>query len=176
MFALVKDGSVIRTTNEQSIDWEGFTYSNIFLLTSDERKAVGIFDFVTEPMNAPEGKKAQGTTVSIGDGVVTESHIYVDKTTEELAAEKAALFKTYEDALDVHLDSVAQGFRFKDRHSLAIRAGYVNRYQALASAFGTWMESCNDVAYQGLQDVMDGKRTLPTIEEMILELPVWVAP
>lgn len=90
MFALVENGQVVRTVREESIEWNGYTYSNINLLTPDERKAAGIYDFVTIPANPPVGQKAQGTTIEIGDGVVTEVPIYVDKTTDELAAETNA--------------------------------------------------------------------------------------
>lgn len=176
MFALVSNGQVVRTVHGGSVEWNGFVYSCVELLTPAERKAAGIFDFISEPITDIEGKKAHGTNVVVGDGVVTESHVYVDKTREELDSEQATLFKTYEVALDNYLDSVAQQYRFKDRGSLSSRAAYPNQWQDLGIAFGTWMDSCNNVAYQGLQDVMDGKRTLPTIDEMLLELPTWVAP
>lgn len=82
----------------------------------------------------------------------------------------------YEAALDQHLNSVAQAHRFNDRHSLALRAGYPSAYQALGSAFATWMDGCNVQAYQRLQRVMAGEESMPTIEEFINDLPEFVAP
>lgn len=82
----------------------------------------------------------------------------------------------YESALDAHLDSVAQSHRFKDRHSLALRSGYPSAYQALGTAFSTWMDGCNVQAYQRLQRVIASTEPMPTIEEFINDLPDFIAP
>lgn len=83
----------------------------------------------------------------------------------------------YEKALDAHLDAVAQANRFKDRHSLALRAGYASAYQPLGLAFAQWMDTCNVQAYQRLQRVLDGQDSMPTVEQFLGDLPVFeVAP
>ena len=81
-----------------------------------------------------------------------------------------------EAALDAHLDAVAQQYRFADRTRLALRAAYPNVWQALGLAFGTWMDTCNAMAAQGMQDFLDGKIALQTPEEVIAQLPEFVAP
>ena len=81
-----------------------------------------------------------------------------------------------EAALDAHLDSVAQQYSFADRTRLALRAGYPNPWQALGLAFGTWMDTCNAMAAQGMQDFIDGKIPLQTPEQVIAQLPEFVAP
>jgi hypothetical protein len=100
MFALVKDGSVIRTTNENSFEWNGFSYSNASLLSREDRMAAGIYDFVTAQGTPPEGMKAQGTSVVVGDGVVTESYVYVDTTPEELNVEHNLDIQSRIDAIE----------------------------------------------------------------------------
>ena len=88
MFALVKDNQVVRTTAEQSIEWDGMIYSNVYLLTPEERKAAGIFDLVYEQVEVPPTKKAIGSTITVGDGIVTETPMLFDKSPEELESER----------------------------------------------------------------------------------------
>lgn len=90
MFALVKNGQVVRTTAEQNVEWNGMIYSNIHLLTSEERKAAGIFDLVLEQIEVPKNMKAVGSTVTVGDGVVTETPLLFEKSPEELESERQA--------------------------------------------------------------------------------------
>lgn len=85
-------------------------------------------------------------------------------------------FAAIEAALDAHLDSIAQQYRFADRTRLALRAAYPNPWQALGLAFGTWMDTCNALAAQGMQDVLDGKIEVETPEQVIAKLPEFVAP
>lgn len=89
---------------------------------------------------------------------------------------EAELVAQYEAALDAHLDAVAQSYRYADRTRLALRAGYPNQHQVLATAFGTWMDACNDIAKQRYQEVKAGTATLPTLDEFLALLPAFVAP
>ena len=83
----------------------------------------------------------------------------------------------FEAALDKYLDAVAQGYRYADRTRLALRAAYPNQHQALASAFGTWMDNCNDIAKQLYVDVKEGRAPMPeTVEHFLSLLPAFVAP
>ena len=88
----------------------------------------------------------------------------------------AETIKAYETALDMHLDSVAQEQRFKDRHSLSLRAGYPNDWQSLGASFGSWMDGCNVQAYALMEDVLAGTQELPSIEVFLSALPKFVAP
>ena len=97
-------------------------------------------------------------------------------TESEAAAATQAALTGIETALDAHLDAVAQSFRFADRTRLALRAAYPNQWQALGLAFGTWMDTCNAITAQGLQDFLDGKIPLQTPTAVIGQLPVFVAP
>ena len=94
----------------------------------------------------------------------------------ESAAQTQRGLAEIEAAIDAHLDAVAQQCRFADRTRLALRAGYPNEWQALGTAYGTWMDACNAMAAQGLQDFLDGKSPLQTPEQVIAQLPEFVAP
>ena len=90
---------------------------------------------------------------------------------------QAEIIASYESALDKYLDSVAQRYRYADRTRLALRASYPNEDQALAVAFGTWMDQqCNRPAKQLMQDVIAGIKPQPTLEEFLASLPEFVAP
>ena len=102
-----------------------------------------------------------------------------DKEAEALrpAPSQSEIIASYESALDKHLDSVAQRYRYADRTRLALRASYPNEDQALAVAFGTWMDQqCNRPAKQLMQDVIAGIKPQPTLEEFLASLPEFVAP
>lgn len=95
---------------------------------------------------------------------------------DKLPLTEAQLVAHYEAALDAHLDAVAQSYRYADRTRLALRAAYPNQHQALATAFGTWMDTCNDIAKQRYHAVKAGTSSLPTLEDFIAMLPPFVAP
>lgn len=85
--------------------------------------------------------------------------------------------RQYEIDLDTFLDAKAQEYTFKDRHSLALRGGYPNKWRALGEAFGTWMDDCNDRAWLGMQEILAGIRPMPENKEAFLaELPEFTPP
>lgn len=92
-----------------------------------------------------------------------------EKTLEEIASEM-------EVAVDAHIDSVARAKGYDSRITAALRAGYVNPWQAEGIVFGQWMDSCYAYCQQVQADAIAGTRTIPTIQELISELPVIVWP
>lgn len=88
----------------------------------------------------------------------------------------AEITAEYERALDDHLDAVAQRYRYRDRTRLALRAGYPNTFRAIGSAYGEWMDGCNDLAKALLEDVQAGRKPLPTIADFLAALPPFVPP
>lgn len=83
---------------------------------------------------------------------------------------------SFETILDSHLDEAAQLHRYNDRFAFALRAGYAGPYQAEAIAFATWMDACNLQAYAALQEIVTGKRPMPTEAEFIAALPTFGYP
>jgi len=96
---------------------------------------------------------------------------YVRKSDEQI---QALMLQRYEQALDEHLDKAAQEDRWSNRFTFVARAGYPNRWQQEAIAFGVWMDGCNEHAYALLQQVAAGEVPMPTLEEFIAGLPEYV--
>lgn len=127
MYALVKDGVVVRTTNDTNIEWNNLVFSNVSLLTNAERTANGIYALITAPVDVPAGKKAVGTSLEVVDNVVVETLMLFDKTEEELDLE----VDMYRESLVVTpwqirkalnqlslRDSVEQAISLSDDHNL----------------------------------------------------------
>lgn len=108
--------------------------------------------------------------------VASSSDVSSDEVFSEAQPVLAPAVGQYEAALDALLDGVAQGYRYADRTRLALRAGYPNQHRALATAFGTWMDQCNDQAKQLYIDVLAGQEEMPTIEAFVAMFPAFIAP
>jgi len=114
--------------------------------------------------------KLTTTNVEKIDGVWTIRYILEALPASEQAIRLKARF---ENALDNHLDSVAQQRRYDNRFTCALRAGYPGPFQAEGQAFAAWMDTCNATAYQILFDVQQGKRLPPnSVEEFINLMPI----
>lgn len=114
-------------------------------------------------VNSPEELVALGITEWQPAGATRP------ETHEEIAAR-------YEALLDNHLDAVAKAHRYRDRERFALRSGYPGPYQAEGIAFGTWMDTCNKLSYDLMDDVIAGRVELPTPEQFINDLPIFVKP
>ena len=84
------------------------------------------------------------------------------------------IIEQYERALDNHLDTIAKLYRYDNRFTFALRAGFEGPYQAESIEFAKWMDECNVSAFADLQAVTNGLAEIPTIEEFINGLPVFV--
>jgi len=78
-------------------------------------------------------------------------------------------------ALEFHYDTKAREKRYDNRLTCALRAGYTGPFQTEGQTFAIWMDTCNALAYQIMEDVLAGNRAIPTAEELIAEIPelVW---
>lgn len=79
-------------------------------------------------------------------------------------------------AIQAHLDTTAQGKGYDNIVSACSYAGYENVFQAEAVAFGQWRAAVWAYCYVELEKVLKGERPMPTIEEIISELPALVLP
>jgi hypothetical protein len=79
--------------------------------------------------------------------------------------------KAIEQAIEKHMDEVAQSKKYDNRDSCRLYAGYTNPFQAEAIAFGQWVAQCWVASNQAQADIANGLRTIPTPEEYIAELP-----
>lgn len=106
--------------------------------------------------------------VKVGDSYVV-NWIKVKKEASQIIAE-------YEQVLDSYFDEVAKSKRYDSRFTLALRAGYEGPYQEEASAFATWMDACNQIAYGLMESIMSGEVQLPSKSEFLNTLPLLVWP
>lgn len=78
-YALVMHSQFIKVEKHDSFTWNNLQYTNVPLLTKDERTAAGIFDFIRNYTNPPEGQRESGRDYEVDNsaGTVTEVISYV---------------------------------------------------------------------------------------------------
>ncbi len=81
--------------------------------------------------------------------------------------------KAFNDAIQIHLDTQAQSLRYDNINAIGKYVGYENDFQAEAEALGAWASSCWKVAGEIEADVKAGNRDMPTVDEVLAELPVF---
>jgi hypothetical protein len=84
----------------------------------------------------------------------------------------------YQMAVQNHLDEAARRAGYD---SIASAASYadepaVPKFQAEGQAFRAWRSLCWAYCYQALDEVQNGERQQPTVDELIDELPTLVLP
>ena len=77
----------------------------------------------------------------------------------------------YVAAMEALYDTKAKERRYDNRLTCALRAGYPGPFQAEGQAFAIWMDNCNALGYQIMDEVLAGQRPVPTVPELIAELP-----
>jgi len=93
------------------------------------------------------------------------------RTAEELLLKQA---KDINNAIQNHLDTTAQSLRYDNINAIGKYVGYENDFRAEAEKLGAWASSCWKVAGQIEADVQSGVRVMPTVDEVLAELPVYV--
>ena len=128
-----------------------------------------------------QSNATEGTLIwnALGAGYPENAVDEMVVTPAEYAAMVASQPKTAEEivdaligAVDAYMDGKAQVLGFKDRHSFALRAGIPgSSWHTKALVFGAWMDAINDYCWQAKLDCQNGLRTIPTVEQLIAELP-----
>ena len=78
----------------------------------------------------------------------------------------------FETAIQAHLDNQAKAKGYDDINTACAYAGAPNPFQAEAKSFITLRGNTWAYCYGELEKVKTGKRKMPTIEQIISELPV----
>ena len=100
MFALVKEGQVIKTTTEDNFSWNGTDWKDIRTVAPEMRKAHGIFDFVPCQSITPAfGFHHGGVSIAVDQqaGIVTEVQ------NPDIAMDAAALAEATKVKLDADI-------------------------------------------------------------------------
>ena len=88
----------------------------------------------------------------------------------------AQIIEGFKAAIQSTLDEAARAKGYDDIVSACSYAGYENVFQAEAIAFGVWRANVWAYGYQELAKVTAGTRPVPTIAEILDELPALVLP
>jgi hypothetical protein len=142
--------------------------------SEDEMKAAG-FKKVDKTVSEEEFN-SNGCYVRLING-----EIVVGKTDDEIEAEKCAEFaelqKQFTDAIQHRLDTFAQDCGYD--HILSM-ATYVTSTNPKFQAEGQYAVEVRDATWQAaydiLNDVLDGKKPMPTLEEVFAALPDLIRP
>jgi len=81
--------------------------------------------------------------------------------------------KAFNNAIQTHLDNKAKEFRYDNMMSARSYAGYDNPFQAEAQKLAVWASNCWVKAGEIEADVQAGNREMPTIDEVLSELPIY---
>ena len=92
------------------------------------------------------------------------------RTPEEIQIDT---IKSFDKAIQRHLDTKAQEFRYDNMMSARSYAGYDNEFQAEATTLAKWASACWTKAGQIQTDVQNGTIDTPTTQELIEMLPVY---
>jgi hypothetical protein len=81
--------------------------------------------------------------------------------------------KAFNQAIQTHLDGKAKEYRYDNIMSARSYAGYDNPFQTEAQKLAVWASNCWVKAGEIEADVQSGNRDMPTIDEVLAELPVY---
>lgn len=85
------------------------------------------------------------------------------------------LQQQFEDGIEAYMDSVVQTRNYKNIHTAASYVNSTNeKFAREGAACNKWRDDVWDKCYAILAEVKAGKRAIPTLEEVIAELPVLV--
>ena len=72
-----------------------------------------------------------------------------------------------------YLDQKAQEKGYDDIKSVRSYTGFTNKFQDECIVISQWCTDCWDVSITAINDIIAGNRTIPTKDELILELPAF---
>lgn len=138
---------------------------------------------VTSPITADPLKMVIEKQPTLSNGIYSQSYEIVDrfvatedKTKAELEAEYMAkktqeLAKAMENAIENHINTTVKARGYNSQDSIAKYLVSGNPFYAECTAISLWIGSVWVYSHQVQADVLAGTRTMPTIEELIAELP-----
>lgn len=115
-----------------------------------------------------EYTELDGTVIPAMTKEEQEVKFYADKTEAEAKALKGA----YTTAMENFMDAQANTKGYTSRYTASLRVNStVAKFKAEGQAYMDWMDTCYNLGYIVLAEVVNGIRPMPTIEEFLAELP-----
>jgi len=126
-------------------------------------KEFPIFDFLPKTDEDMKAFKEQRAFVrkNTGTDLVFKNLDYLNEK----------ITKSLNNAIQKHLDTQAQSLRYDDINAIGKYVGYDNDFRTEAEKLGAWASSCWKVAGEIEADVKAGNRDMPTVDEVLNELP-----
>jgi len=131
--------------------------------------------YLVDGMSVPlsEGNRHYREVVQyIADGGIVEE-AYTEEERLNYLIDKART--EVNNAIQNLLDTTAQSLRYDNIMSARSYTGYVNPFQTEAQTLAVWAANCWVKAGQIEADVVAGPRAMPTVDEVLAELPVYGA-
>ena len=123
---------------------------------------------VDKYMDTAEYTELDGTIIPAMTKEEQEAKFYADKT----EAEAKALKDAYTTAMENFMDAQANTKGYTSRYTASLRVNStVAKFKAEGQAYMDWMDTCYNLGYIVLAEVVNGIRPMPTIEEFLAELP-----
>jgi len=91
----------------------------------------------------------------------------------DVAAKQKAQEQAISSAIEKMLDEKAQEYRYDNMTSARSYAGYKNPFQQEAQSLAVWAANCWLKAGEIEADVKAGNREMPTVEEVLSEMPLF---
>lgn len=101
----------------------------------------------------------------------TEEKTKAEQEAEYMAKKMQDLAKAMENAIENHINTTVKARGYNSQDSIAKYLVSGNPFYAECTAISLWIGSVWVYSHQVQADVMAGTRTMPTIEELIAELP-----
>ena len=123
------------------------------------------------------GKLLRGSGYRVPDGMImydkgNEPEEMVEiLSREQKEKEEKERMEKYDKAIQNMLDKKAQEYRYDNMMSARSYAGWDNPFREEAERLATWCANCWKKAGEVEKDVLEGKREMPSVEELIAELP-----
>jgi len=81
--------------------------------------------------------------------------------------------KSFNNCIQQHLDKKAQELRYDNMMSARSYSGYDNAFRDEATKLAKWCCDCWIKAGEIEEDVKNGNRDMPTVDEVLAELPLY---
>ena len=147
------------------------TVVEVFVNTTEE-SIENLFHPSIKWVLCPDEFVVHGWVYNTNDGTFTEPlpTVDVDPSPEQLLTKLSNSIQTY-------MDTKAQERRYDGILSLCTYAtSTIPKFQAEGQAGVVWRDQCWATAYSIMADVQNGLRTIPTVEELIDEMPEFLWP